>query len=225
MTWKPALRAERRLVLLGLAAIGWQPAAAQNMVETTGPYIHGPAGAVFPVRVGEFRRASIHRYDEEGRNVSAGYNLATPQGRLLVTVYVYPAAAAARGKRTRLCAQEFGYATEAIRNQYGPGAPAEGGRAFEVAGTEKALRHRAAYRVSMNFDGEVQPVRTEAHLYCYVAGGWFVKYRVSAPVAVTAPGAVEAFIRTGPWPGRGSAETIAGLDPRRGRGTPLPAQR
>jgi hypothetical protein len=77
----------------------------------------------------------------------------------------------------------------------------------------------------MAFDREVQAVRSEAHLYCYVGGDWFVKYRVSAPVAVTAPGAVEAFIRTGPWPGRSSPEIHARLDPRAPRGTPLPTQR
>lgn len=77
----------------------------------------------------------------------------------------------------------------------------------------------------MRFDGEIRPVRSEVHLYCYVAGDWFVKYRVTAPLAVTAPAAVEAFIRTGPWPGRGMARTVAKLEPRQDGGTPLPAQR
>lgn len=225
MTWKPVLRPGHRLILLGLAAIGFQPAAAQDTVESSGPYLHRAAGAVFPVQIGDFRRAQLLRYDEGGRDVSASYNLATPQGRLLITVYIYPAAAAARGKRTKLCEQEFESATEAIRKQHGPGASIEEGRPHDAPGTHKGLMHRAAYRVDMNFDGDVQPVRTEAHLYCYVGGDWFVKYRVSAPIAVTAPVAVGAFIRSGPWPGRGSAETLARLEAGREGGTPLPAQR
>lgn len=225
MTWKPVLHAGHRLILLGLAAIGFQPADAQDPIESSGPYLHRAAGAVFPVQIGDFRRAQILRYDEGGRDISASYNLATPQGRLLITVYIYPAAEAARGKRTKLCEQGFESATEAIRKQYGSGASIEEGRPHEAPGTHKRLRHRATYRVDMKFDGELRPVRTEAHLYCYVGGDWFVKCRVSAPMAVTAPVAVGAFIRSGPWPGPGSAETVARAGAGREGGTPPRAQR
>lgn len=136
-----------------------------------------------------------------------------------------PAAAAARGERSGQCDREFESVKSAIRKQHGADAPAEEGGALDLPGTDKSRRHRAAFRVSMNFDGEIQAVRSEAHLYCYVGGNWFVKYRITAPIAVTAPGAVDTFLRTGPWPGRGSARNVARLDPGRKRGTPLPAQR
>lgn len=225
MTWKPVTCAGRVGILLLSTAIGWQPSAAQKTIEADGPYPHRAAAAVFPVGVGEFRRAQIHQYDDSGRDVSASYNFVTPNGRLLITVYIYPAPRVAESERNRLCAREFESAKDAIRKQHGPEVAAEKGRAVDIAGTRKERRHRAVFRVTMNFDGQAQPVRSEAHLYCYVDGDWFVKYRISAPIAVTAPGAVEAFIRTGPWPGRGSPETMARLEPARGRGTPLPTQR
>jgi hypothetical protein len=224
MNWKTVPSVRWLRVPLALAAIGLQPAAAQIPVEAGGPYLHRDAAAVFPVQVGEFRRAEVYRYDEDGRDISASYNLATPEGRLLVTAYIYPAPAAARDGQTELCEREFESAKDAIQSQHG-GAPIEEGRGLAVSGTQRALRHRAAYRLTMNFDQKLQPVRSEARLYCYVGGNWFVKYRVSAPVAVTMPEAVEAFIRAGPWPGRSSPETVAWLDPVPRRGTPLTAQR
>lgn len=213
------------LVLLTLAVAGWQPAAAQYRVETRGPYVHREAQAVFPLRVGDFRRSEVLRYDEDGRDVSASYNLAAPEGRLLITVYIYPAAAAPAGERAGKCEREFQTAKGAIRNKFGAVPPLEEGAALAVPGTRRELSHRAAYRLTLPFDSKMQPVRSEAHLYCYVGGDWFVKYRVSAPLSVTAHQAVEAFIRTGPWPGRSSPETIAALDPPSRRGTPHPTQR
>lgn len=220
MTSKSLLNAGRSILPLALAALGWQPLAAQTPIEIPGPYLHREADAVFPVRVGEFRRSDILRYDEEGRDVSASYNLRTPQGRLLVTVYIYPAAPAAAEARTEQCEREFESAKGAIEKQHG-GRPIEEGPALAVPGTDGERRHRAGYRLSMPFDGKVQAVRSEVHLYCDVGGDWFVKYRVSAPASASAPEAVEAFIRTGPWPGRSSPETIAALGPDRGEEPPF----
>lgn len=78
-----------------------------------------------------------------------------------------------------------------------------------MPGSDRRLRHRSTFRFRSPFDDKVQEINSEAHLYCYVGGDWLVKYRVSAPVAVDTRRAVESFIRQGPWPGRGRAETIA----------------
>lgn len=225
MNRKAVFSAGLGLVLLASAIVGLQPAAAQRRVETSGPYVHREAAAVFPVRVGEFRRSEVISYDPEGRDVSASYNLAAPEGRLLITVYIYPAAPAPAGERAALCEREFETVKGAIRNQLGAVPPVEEGAALAVPGTRRDLSHRAAYRLTVPFDSKVQAVRSEAHLYCYVGGDWFVKYRASAPVAVAVPAAVETFIRTGPWPGRASSETIARSDQGRRGGTPHPTRR
>lgn len=192
------------LALAFAAAIGWQPAAAQREVAVGGAYLHGPARALFPVRVGRFRRSKLHQYDEVGRDVSASYNLATPAGRLLITVYIYPAAAAVPEARSRACDEEFASANSAISSQHDNVEPIEQGAAFPAAGVARGLTHRSVYRFAGPFDDRVQPIRSEAHLYCYVGGDWLVKYRVSAPVAVKADKQVKRFIRNGPWPGRSS---------------------
>jgi hypothetical protein len=200
MTWKTA-----PAILLALAVAAWQPAAAQRKVVMEGTFVHVPARAHFPERVGEFRRAEIYQYDEAGKDVSASYNLATPGGRLLITVYIYPAAAAAAATQARVCEDEFQAVNTAISGQHGNAAPVEQGSALKAAGARPGLGHRSVYRFASPFDDRVQEIRSEAHLYCYVGGDWLVKYRVSAPVAAETREAVEAFIRDGPWPGRTSA--------------------
>ena len=193
------------LVLALAAATGWQPAAAQRPVAVEGDYLHGPAHAVYPVQVGGFKRSDIYQYDEAGKDVSASYNLATPAGRLLITVYIYPAPPASRSDRAEVCGQEFEAVGTTISSQHGDVAPAEQGSAIRVNGVGRKLAHRSVYRFSIPFDNRMQEIRSEAHLYCYVGGDWLVKYRVSAPVAVETRGPVEAFIRDGPWPGRSSS--------------------
>lgn len=200
-------RAARIGLLLALAASpAADPAAAQREVAAGEAYVHGPARTVFPTQVGEFRRAKVHRYDESGRDVSASYNLATPAGRLLITVYIYPAAAAsASADRASKCNREFAAANLAVSSQHGNAAPVERGAARAAEGVDPGLGHRSVYRFASPFDDRVQEIRSEIHLYCYVAGDWLVKYRVSAPAAVETSGPVEDFIRSGPWPGRNSA--------------------
>jgi hypothetical protein len=199
MAWKTAA------ALIALACLASQPADAQRKVVREGTYVHVPARAHFPERVGEFRRSDIYQYDEVGKDVSASYELATPSGRLLITVYIYPAAAAAEGVRPAQCEEEFRAVNSAISGQHGNAAPVEHGAAPAIAGVNPGLGHRSVYRFASPFDDRVQEIRSEAHLYCYVGGDWLVKYRVSAPVAVETRAAVEAFIRNGPWPGRTSA--------------------
>lgn len=205
MTRGPATTRKIALALALAAAPAWQPAAAQREVAAEGAYLHGPARALFPIRVGRFRRTTLYQYDAEGKNVSASYNLATRKGRLLITVYIYPAAAAPPAARSGLCDEEFASANTAISSQHDNATPIEQGAALPVRGVDRGLGRRAVYRFASPFDDRVQAIRSEAHLYCYVGGDWLVKYRVSAPAAVKTSGPVKAFIRDGPWPGRSSA--------------------
>jgi hypothetical protein len=202
------------LIAAAALAMSSAPAEAQINVQSDGPYLHKPADAVFPVQVGGFQRAAIHRYDSKGRDVSANYNLITPEGRLLVTVYIYPAPkipGRGDGKaiaRASTCAQHFSEVNQTIAGQHGGARPTEEGAGLAVPGVDPALSHRSAYRYDTYFGDHVQPVKSEAHLYCYVGDNWLVKYRVTTPAAVdTKP--VNDFIRAGPWPGRGSPESIA----------------
>jgi len=198
-------------IAAALLAAPLAAATAQQRIDTPGTVDHAAARTGFPERVGDFRRANVTRYDAEGRDISASYNLVRPEGRLLISVYVYPApsVAAAPGAketgevaRATLCARDFEAAEQAIVRHNQGARLIERGSPPAVPGTEPRLGHRSVYEFRTRFDSGVQDVRSEARLYCYVGGDWQVKYRITAPVAVDARAAIDAFVRAGPWPGR-----------------------
>jgi hypothetical protein len=186
--------------LLAVAA----PAAAQQDIQRPGTNFHDAAGAAFPEQVGDFRRVRVTQFDEAGRDISATYRLERPAGTMVMTVYIYPATPAAAGGRTQSCDREFEEVRQAIREQYKDAELTEDGAAPAVDGVAGPLGRRSVYRLVAPFAGEAQPVRSEVDLYCYVGGDWLVKYRATSPAALDAAGAVEQFIRSGPWPGRGA---------------------
>lgn len=194
------------IAVMGLVASG--AAAAPSVIERPGTIVHGPAEASFPERVGDFRRYNAHQYDSEGRDISATYNLARPEGRLVLSVYIYPApGVSGRGStadvaRAELCRQSFEGVSRAIEAQHQGVGAVERGPAPAVEGVGPALSHRAVFRMRTQFDGADQEVRSEADLYCYVGGDWLVKYRATSHGRFDAGREVEAFIRSGPWPGR-----------------------
>jgi hypothetical protein len=196
--------------LLVLVAASTQPAGAQKNIGEPGPYHHRFANAVFPASFGGYERQQLSSYDDAGRDVGANYNFRTTEGRLNMSVYIYPAPAAAKkADRVRACKAEFDSVNGSIAQANGGARPVAEGGAIRVRGVQAKLSHRSLYRYETYFDDHVQPVQSEAHLFCYVGGNWFVKYRITTPEAVRTQRPVEDFIRRGPWPGRGSAETIA----------------
>ena len=197
------------MIRLSLAACGLllspmagAASAQPTSVEQAGPYLQAASRTVFPEQVGDFRRSSMTRFDERGDDFSATYNLTGPKGRLVVSVYVYPAPYTPDADaREAACEASFRETTAAITAK--PGVRRiEQGPAPEVAGVARALRRHASYESRTLFDGSEQDVRTAADLYCYVAGNWLVKYRTTSHHRFDARPEIEQFIRTGPWPGR-----------------------
>jgi hypothetical protein len=187
------------------------PAAAQpQRVDTPGTYVHEAAGAVFPERIGEFQRTSVVRYDDTGANISSSYSLRRPDGRLHLTVYVYPSPQGPTAEtRAATCRREFEASREIIVSQNKGAERVEDGAAPAAQGTSG---HRSVYRYAMNYDGQDQQVRSEIDLYCHVGGQWQVKYRATFPAGYDAKEDIETFIRTGPWPGRSAdPDTIASI--------------
>ena len=202
-------------IFAALFAAPLAPAAAQRPIDAPGTVMHRAAGAHFPERIGEFRRGDVRQYDAVGDDISATYNLVRPDGRLVITVYVYPPRLSARGSgasalRDR-CGREFEAVAAQLTGQYKGADRVEEGEAPPIAGVDPALGRRAVYRFVAPFDGRAQEVRSEAILYCQVGGSWLVKYRATSNAGFDAGPAIESFIRAGPWPGRGSSETIARL--------------
>jgi len=195
----------RRASIVGtawLAAILAPAVAAQERIETPGPFIHERAGTAFPEQVGEFRRTNVYRYDEAGENVSASYSLRGADGRLHLTVYVYPSPRIPDEASAETCRREYEEARAIIARQNDGAERIEDGAAPAVEG---ASGRRSVYRYTTLFDGREQPVRSEIDLYCRVGDEWQVKYRATSPAAFDAGAEIERFIRTGPWPGRSLA--------------------
>lgn len=177
--------------------------AQSHLIEQPGPFRHIGSNTTFPEQFGDFARARTVRYDDPaGEDVSAGYGLAVPGGRIAFTQYVYPApAAAAAPTRERLCREEFdGSAAEIAKhdNSHRLGEPA----APTVSGVIAGLSHRANYTFSLDLNGTPATLQSQIVLYCYVGGNWFVKYRASSVPGVDLDGALARFITSGPWPGK-----------------------
>lgn len=206
-----------RIGFLGLAAalLLAAPAAAQRRIDDAGPVRHRAADAVFAPQVGEFRRTSTVSYRPDDSDMSASYVLARGGDRLLITVYIYPAGGVAVGPtsvesaeaaRALLCRSEFEGVGQAVAQAHRGAEAVESGPAPAPQGLPPAFAHRSVYRLTTEFFGQRQPVRSEARLYCYVGGRWLVKYRATSNESFAgASMELERFIALGPWPGRTAA--------------------
>src|SRR5687767_2756821 len=85
--------AAARLVPLGLALTLLLPTAARGAdpipLPDAEPWVHEPSGFRFPPDVGTFTRVTAFQYDDDGRNISVGYNDFAL--KVILTAYVYPA--------------------------------------------------------------------------------------------------------------------------------------
>jgi hypothetical protein len=196
----------RSLFFVGLAlTLATVPAAAQTRIIEGGLVPHVAASTIFPEQVGQFRRTSVVAYGPDQRDMSAGYNLVTPNGRLTVTVYIYPPREdASAAQRAAVCRREFDANVREIGSvptykdlrRDPPAQPPA------VAGMIPDLSHGASFRFRATFDQPDQALQSVYRLYCFVGGNWLVKYRATAGEGFPLGQELEQFIRTGPWPGR-----------------------
>jgi hypothetical protein len=68
-----------------------RPLNKPQEIFSEGAYTHEKSGMTFPLGVAEYRRVGIQRYDQEGLDISASYNLEDGRHQIAATVYVYPA--------------------------------------------------------------------------------------------------------------------------------------
>lgn len=193
-------------IAAALLAAPVAPAAAQQSIEAPGTVAHAAAATGFPERVGEFRRTSVTRFDEAGRDISASYNWYPPGGRVLATVYIYPAPPASPDARAGQCRAHFEQVQQAVTSHAEDARVVERGVAPAMAGAEPGLGHRSVLRFRTMFGSDLQDVHSEARLYCYVGGDWMVKYRATWNASLDIADALDAFVRAGPWPGRHVAD-------------------
>lgn len=180
-------------------------------IDVTGPYTQAATGMVFPEQVQDFTRTAVTRYNSEGTEESADYELDAPGRQAAVTVYVFPAPAEiAQALASTLSRDEvadalymiaeqlFGDEEEAIQNLH-PGAEltAEGDTSITQQGRQFPGNY-AAYRYNENAFGKVQQVDSKLYLFPMVGGKWMIKFRITAPTSL-GENEAERFVRALPW--------------------------
>jgi hypothetical protein len=198
-------------VALVACLTGCQPAASQSPLQITRSseaYVHRASGMVFPSSVGEFRKISSDRFDAEGLDVSAGYDLAAPGLEIVATVYVYPAPrlvsigsppAVIESARETLCRQEYANRKQEVFD-FHPGArlvreasaaPPQGG---PLPGA------MAAFSFDDTLAGERRALGSELYVFCYAGDRWAFEYRFTYPEEQDAGPTIRAFMTALRWP-------------------------
>ncbi|WP_445682384.1 hypothetical protein [Radicibacter daui] len=175
----------------------------------TGPYVHQATGFIFPVAPGAFIRSDITEYNSEKTNISAGYNKDAGDKSLAVTIYVKPAPPVislgsppkvVAEAKDHLCRQLWEAMKETIIRVH-PGAELiSDGEVASPSVVFKGRGLRAIYRYTETFDGVVQPLRSEADLFCYAGQGWMVSYRATAPAGFDYHADLDTLMRDLQWP-------------------------
>lgn len=166
------------------------------IIPADATYTQRASGMEFPPAVGDFRRVEIRRYDEAGTDESVGYNFVAGDAGIAATVYVYPVPpGVASDARDEATLREFESRKDEIAYVH-PAAELLQEDATALIQDGTTFRgHKVVYGFEHLFAGKLQPLRSELHLFGFVGGKWFVKYRFSYPVAMPAAERIQRFMR------------------------------
>jgi len=177
-------------------------------ISANGPYTQTATGMVFPTSVGAFQRAQITRYDAAGLDMSAGYNLISPQGTIVLTVYVYPSpqistfsspANVIQEARDTLALDHYAAKKrEILRAHPNSSLVRESEITLPEGGT---IQHGRLAVFTYDQPAGFLMVRSESRLYtfCYVADKWIVEYRITYPLGLDASQSIDDFLQHLPW--------------------------
>src|SRR5262249_5914122 len=174
------------------------------VVAPDGVYVHAPSAMAFPPTVGAFHRAAILQYDEEGRDVSVGYEYRGSDGRIAATVYVYPAPSltsigssesVVAEERARLMEREFNARKREVLSVTPDARLVAEGETILRQGRMSYAGRRAEFVLERVFSGQRQRLGSELYIFGYVGGEWIVKYRFTYPVALDAADHIAVLMR------------------------------
>jgi hypothetical protein len=159
---------------------------------------------MFPLAVEGFRRGVVQRYDQEGLDLSAGYDLYDPSHKIAATVYVYPAPLlvsigsspeVVAIAHARLAKNEF----EARKREILQSHP--GSRLIEESdvsisnGAGAKAGKMATFEYNGLFASERQALKSHLYMFNFVGGKWALKYRITYPQFFDATKDVEAILK------------------------------
>jgi hypothetical protein len=157
--------------------VGPPAALAARPIEATGPWRHDPSGFRFPEGFGKFQRVAITQYDEEGRNVSVGYNL-DEDLKLVLTLYVRPPARSPSGEPLSF-EDEFRSEHAAIASHHQVARETAPWEVPTTRNQESSPGRAMGFRYPETFAGASRDVTSLLYLFQY--DGWIVKYRITFP--------------------------------------------
>ena len=137
---------------------------------------------VFPTKVGDFGRVLVLQYDEDGLDVSGGYDFRAAADGIAATIHVYPAATTTADTRANLCRQDFARREQELRRAH-PDARKTAERDLPHSQADQFdLGIMASFDYEQLFFGATPgPVRSDLYLFCDVGGIWQFEYRFTAP--------------------------------------------
>jgi hypothetical protein len=134
------------------------------------PYVHKYSGISFPPAIGAFQRGAATRYDEDGKDISVGYE--APEFLIGATVYVAPAYVPLDHR--------FGTVKADITHVHRDAKLVSEARWERVEADGRKINGlKAVYAYNYEFAGEQRDLLSEAYLL--KLGRNFVLYRITYP--------------------------------------------
>ena len=209
---KAIVPAVAALVLCGCPSMHTRPLAQPERVAVRGSYVHSVSKITMPESVAGFQRDAVSRYDADGLDVSAAYNLVTSSHRIAATVYVYPSPSltsigsppeVVAGARAHLTESEFERRKQEIQHAHPGTVLVEQRDISRTEGGQSYVGKFAVFEFEDVFAGSRALVRSRIYLFCYVGGKWTVKYRFTHPKSEDADREIQEFIQKWSWYGDG----------------------
>ncbi len=133
---------------------------------------HVMSGFLFPTRLGSFERGPVNQYNEQGDDVSVGYN--EYSSLIIATLYVYPTHGSS-------LSEEFARRQNEIANFRDYSNVKLVSTANVTVTPRKLKAMQASYTLTAGLAGKIRPV--ESVLLVAQQGDWFIEYRISYPAA------------------------------------------
>lgn len=186
-----------------------RPLNQPQVIFAEGAYTHERSGMTFPLAVGDFRRSLVQRYDQDGLDLSAGYDLYLRQEKkIAVTVYVYPAPplvsigsppGTVASARTFLAKSEFeARKREVLQSRPGARLIEDTEISVPIGGTLRVGR-MATFEYEDQFAGQRQSLRSHLCMLNFVGGTWAIKYRITYPASLEATREIDTILQGVPW--------------------------
>ena len=209
---KAIVPAAAALVLCGCPSMHTRSLAQPERMAVQDAYVHSASKITMPESVAGFQRDAVTRYDADGLDVSAAYNLATPTHRIAATVFVYPSPSltsigsppkVVAGAGAHLAEGEFERRKQEIQRAHPGAALVEQSDTSRTEAGQPYAGKFVVFEFEDLFAGSRMPVRSRLYLFCYVGGKWTVKYRFTHPKSEDADREIQEFIQKWNWYGAG----------------------